>query len=326
MDRSNTDTGEPRWSMLVSCTLPEPVVARLTNAFALLAYDPAQPLAPQTADADALLLSARKRLDCKTVDALSDRLKAVATYSVGLDHVDCAALARRGIALVNTPDVLSAAVAETAVLLALGAMRRATESIQLIRSGYWAGWTPTQLIGTELAGKTAGIFGMGRIGRAIASRLRGMGMSIAYHNRSRLPAADENGADYCESPEQLLPVSDLLVLACPSSPETRGFLNAARIAQLPAWAFVVNIARVDVVDDDALIAALTAGRMRAAGLDVFNNEPDLDPRYYNLPNVFMLPHIGSSTIEARIQMGDILINGLLALKREEVPPNLVAPS
>jgi glyoxylate reductase len=324
MMRSDAGAQPQPWSVLLACALPEWVVARFAEVFHLLAYDPDQPIGPQTAAADALLVDARTRMDGAAIAALSSRVKAVGTYSVGHEHVDRQALAARGIPLLSTPDVLSPSVAETAVFLALGAMRRGTESIRLIRSGQWPGWAPTQLIGRELKDKTAGILGMGRIGRAIAHRLHGLDMRIAYHNRSRLAAGEEGGAVYCPSPAELLGVSDLLVLACPSTPETQGFLDAARIARMKRGAFVVNIARGDVVDDDALIAALADGRIGAAGLDVFNNEPGLDRRYFDLPNVFMLPHIGSSTVEARTQMGDILIDGLLALRRGDTPQNLVS--
>jgi glyoxylate reductase len=311
------------WSLLVACSLPTFLMNKLADTFILLTYDPTQPIGPQTMNADALLITIDSSIDSQTVEALSNRVKAVATYSVGFEHIDHQALAARGIALLHTPDVLSPSVAETAVLLALGAMRRATESIDLIRSGQWIGWTPSQLIGTELTGKIAGIFGMGRIGRAIASRLRGMGMCIAYHNRSQLALTCEQGATYCQTPEQLLNISDLLVLACPSSSETQHFLNADRISHLKYGAFVVNISRGNVVDDEALIEALAKGKVSAAGLDVFDNEPHLDSRYYELSNVFMLPHIGSSTVEARTKMMDTLINGLLSLRCQKMPSNLV---
>ncbi|MSO70180.1 MAG: D-glycerate dehydrogenase [Alphaproteobacteria bacterium] len=240
-------------------------------------------------------------------------VRVVGTYSVGLDHVDLVAAKKHGIAVVNTPDVLTDAVAETALLLLLGAARRATESIALIRSGQWQGWTPRQIIGQSLAGRTLGIYGMGRIGRGIAARARAFGMTIAYHNTRRLAPALEEGAAYYDTPEALLPVCDALVLACPLTAATRGFLNAGRIALMKPTAIVVNIARGDVVVDDDLIAALKEGRLFAAGLDVFSGEPRLDARYYDFPNLFILPHIGSSTIEARLAMGRAVIDGVIAV-------------
>lgn len=311
-------------TILMACTLPEPVAARFEGRVRTRQLDPAKPLAAQADACDGLVISVEVRLDAQTIAALPQSVRAIATYSVGTDHVDLRALAARGIALLNTPDVLSVAVAEVAVFLTLGAARRATESIDLIRSRQWTGWTPSQLLGMELHGKTAGIFGMGRIGREIAVRLAAFGMNIHYHNRSRLDPAREKGATYHDSFDGLLGASDVLVMASPSSPDTIGILNHERLAHIRPGAIVVNIARGNLIDDDALLSALTDGRVRAAGLDVFNNEPRLDPRYFERPNVFMLPHIGSSTIEARIAMGDMLVDGLLALSDGQRPSNLVS--
>lgn len=264
------------------------------------------------------------RADAWLFDHLPPSVKAVATYSVGLDHVDLAAAKRRYVAVIHTPDVLTDAVAETAMLLLLGAARRATESIELIRSGRWQGWTPRQIIGQGLDGKTLGVFGMGRIGRGIATRSKAFGMAIAYHNTRRLAPELEAGATYCETPEALLGVADAVIIACPLTEATRGFLNARRIALMKRSALVVNIARGDIIVDDDLIAALKSGRLFAAGLDVFANEPKLDPRYYDLPNVFMLPHIGSSTIETRLAMGRAVIDGLIGVLSGGSPPNRIA--
>ncbi|MSO73744.1 MAG: D-glycerate dehydrogenase [Alphaproteobacteria bacterium] len=254
---------------------------------------------------------------------LPKSVTVVATYSVGLDHVDLKAAKRQGVAVVHTPDVLTNAVAETAFLLLLGAARRATESIELIRSGRWQGWMPRQIIGQGLDGKTLGVYGMGRIGRAIAMRSKAFGMAIAYHNTRRLPPALEAGAAYYETPEALLGLADALIIACPLTEATRGFLDARRIALMKSSAIVVNIARGDIIVDDDLIAALTTKRLFAAGLDVFAFEPKLDQRYLDLPTVFMLPHIGSSTIEARLAMGRAVIDGLIGVLDGCAPANRV---
>jgi glyoxylate reductase len=179
----------------------------------------------------------------------------------------------------------------------------------MLYRGRWAGWTPTQLVGVEVTGSRIGIFGMGRIGRTIARRARSFDMKIHYHNRRRLKPALEEGACHHATVEGLLAVSDVLVLAAPSTPETRGLLNAARLALMPPGAIVVNIARGDLVDDEALIAALQSGRIAAAGLDVFSNEPRLHKGYLALPNVFLQPHQGSSTLTARLKMAGILMDG-----------------
>jgi len=314
------------WQILVVGTLPDEVRAAFDSAFSarfvgsLSSSDEAATLSAQK---DAVVATIDTRMDRAWFAALSPSVKAVATYSVGTEHIDLAAARERGIAVLNTPDVLSDSVAEVAVFLMIGAARRATESIALIRSRNWPGWSPVQLNGMELCGKTLGIFGMGRIGRAIAERASAFGMTIHYHNRSRLPQDQEKRAVYFDSLEGLLATSDVVMLAAPATAETVGLFDQSRLALLRPGAILVNISRGNVVDDDALIAALESGRLLAAGLDVFNREPNLDPRYFDLPNVFMLPHIGSSTREARLRMGQVLIDGLRMLAQGRAPSNRV---
>ena len=269
-----------------------------------------------------LVSATQDRLNADLMACLPDTVRAIATYSVGHDHIDLPAARARNIAIFSTPDVLSTACAEVGVLLLLGAARRVTESVDLLRSGMWKGWTPTQLNGTSLSRKVLGIFGMGRIGREIAKRARGFDMDIHYANRSRLPPDQE--ATYHESPESLLSVSQFLMLACPAAHETTGFLNTRTIEMLPQGAIVANIGRGAVVVDEDLVSALASGRIAAAGLDVFNNEPAIFPGYAALPNVFMLPHIGSSTMEARQAMGAMVVEGFTAFRRGEPTPNRIA--
>jgi glyoxylate reductase len=263
--------------------------------------------------AQAIVVTAFDRLDAAAIAQLPATLRIIATYSVGIEHIDLEAAGRRGIAVLSTPDVLSNSVAEMAILLMLGAARRAHEAEALLYARTWSGWTPTQLIGIELTGTRIGILGMGRIGRTIARRARGFDMQVHYHNRRRLAPEVEADACYHATFDSLLAVSDVLVLAAPSTAQTKGLLNSTSLEQMPANAVVVNIARGDLVDDDALIAALRRGRIAAAGLDVFNNEPRLDPRYLELPNVFLQPHQGSSTLAARRAMGRILLAGIDAV-------------
>ena len=306
-----------RFPVVVGFRLPEPVErefqARLDARFLDSFPREAGALRAALDGVAALVVTPPIKADAWLFEHLPPSIRALATYSVGLDHVDLAAAKRRGLPVVHTPDVLTDAVAETAMLLLLGAMRRATESIALIHSREWQGWNPRQIIGQGLDGKTLGILGMGRIGRTIARRARGFDMAVHYHNRSRLAPEQEEGACYHAAPEALMAESDVLVLAAPSSAATRRILDARRIALLPPGAVVVNIARGDLVDDDALIAALTAGRIGGAGLDVFNGEPRLDERYLSLPNVFLQPHQGSSTLTARLRMGQILLDGIDAV-------------
>ena len=222
---------------------------------------------------DTLMITVTDVLNGGTIQRLPEEIRVIATYSVGHNHVDLGAAGARGIQVINTPGVLTDAVAELAIFLMIGAARRATESIDLIRTGRWTGWTSTQLPGMQLTGKRLGIYGMGRIGQAVAHRARAFGMSLHYTNTRRLEPRLEGDAVYHADPLELLRHSNVLVLACPATPETRNFLNRRRIEALPDGAVVVNVARGDVVDDDALIEALASGKLAAAGLDVFANEP-----------------------------------------------------
>lgn len=276
------------------------------------------------ARADVLVVTAFDRFDAKVFGALPPTLKILATHSVGLEHIDLEAAKQRGLPVLATPDVLSDSVAEMAILLMLGAARRAQEGDRLLYSGQWKGWTPTQLVGVEVTGRRMGILGMGRIGRTIARRARGFDMAVQYHNRQRLPPDLEQGARHHATLAGLLAASDVLVLAAPSTPETRRLLNAETIAQLPSGAIVVNIARGDLIDDSALIAALTSGQVGSAGLDVFNGEPRLDERYKSLANVFLQPHQGSSTLTARLAMAQILLDGIDAMLAGRAAVNRVA--
>lgn len=318
----------PVRKLLVACSLPEEALAVLRNAFDVEVVatperpDPAQVVAAAEGK-ETLLLSVTLRLTQDLAERLPGSIRNVATYSVGYEHIDLAACRQKGLAVFNTPDVLTDAVAEIGMLLLLGAARRAREAAALILDGRWTGWQPTQLNGVEIAGKSLGIFGMGRIGRAIAYRARAFGMAIHYTNRRRLPLDLEAGALFHADPDTLLAASDALMLACPANDQTRHFLNAERLAHLKPGAIVVNVSRGNVVVDDALITGLETGRVRAAGLDVFDGEPRLDPRYLVLPNVFMLPHIGSSTIETRVRMAESLRDGLLAAASGDTPANRV---
>ena len=320
---NGTTLSRPR--LLIGCDLLPPVMGTLEKAFQIdAAAENLQAALNVAVRPEALLLSVDSRLDRNFVVQLPSSIQVVATYSVGTDHLDLQALAERGIRVLNTPDVLSTAVAEAAVFLTLGLARRAQESIDLVRSGAWKGWNPSQLVGFELRGRTAGIIGMGRIGREIARILGALGMRIAYHNTRRLPAgvvADD--ITYHSKLADLLGASDVVILACPATPETIGMINAKTLAQMRRGAVLVNSARGTLVEDDALIEALESGHLGGAALDVFNNEPMFDPRYLERPNVFMTPHIGSSTIEARISMAEILRDGMLAHFAGQAPENLV---
>jgi len=285
---------------------------------------PSTEIARRAEGCEVLLVSATEAVDAATIARLAPTLRVVATLSVGYDHIDMAAARAAGVRVLHTPDVLSDACAEIALMLLLNACRRGFEADRMVRTGAWAGWAPTQLLGMGLIGRTLGIFGMGRIGRAIAVRAKAFGLHIHYHNRSRLDATLEQGATYHQTLDGLLSASDILMVAAPGAPSLRGTFDAERLARLPEGAVVVNISRGDLVDDEALIAALRSGRVRAAGLDVFANEPQVHPGYRELDNVFLSPHIGSATHETRDAMGWLLIDGIEALGRGETPDNLLS--
>lgn len=305
------------------------VESALRERFALQVNDddsilPSAEIARRAEGSELLFVSATEAVDAATIAQLAPTLRVIATLSVGYDHIDMAAARAAGVQVLHTPDVLSDACAEIAMMLLLNACRRGFEADRLVRSGAWAGWAPTQLLGMGLVGRRLGIFGMGRIGRAIAVRARAFGLAVHYHNRSRLDAAQEEGATYHDTLDGLLAASDILMIAAPGAPSLRGTFHAERLAMLPTGAVVVNISRGDLVDDEALIAALQSGQVRAAGLDVFANEPHVHPGYRTLDNVFLSPHIGSATHETRDAMGWLLIHGVEALARGETPDNLLS--
>jgi lactate dehydrogenase-like 2-hydroxyacid dehydrogenase len=273
--------------------------------------------------ADAVLCTPTDRLDAAMIQALPASVRVIATFSVGHDHVDDAAAQARGIAVVNTPDVLSVATAELAFLLILAAARRAGEGERLVRSGHWTGWAPTQLMGTQVSGKRLGIFGMGRIGRELARMAAAFNMQVHYRDVARLPAELEGGAIWHDTEAAFLAACDVLSLHAPGGGVTRKWLNAERIALLPRGAVVVNAARGTLVDDAALIAALRSGQVGYAGLDVYDGEPTVHPGYRALEHVVLLPHLGSATVETREAMGHVVLDGIDAVLDGREPDNLV---
>ena len=318
-----------RPAVLATRRLPDDVTARLSRDYEARLnpedrlYD-AEGLIAAAAGADGILTCSTEKYSAAVVERLPDSVRALATFSVGTEHIDLEAARARGLVVTNTPDVLTDATADITLLCLLGAARRAYEGQSMLRAGQWHGWATTQLVGTHVTGKRLGILGMGRIGQAVARRARAFDMTIHYSNRRRLPADQEAGAIYHADPERMLEQIDFLSINCPASPETRHFLDAARIARLPDGAVVVNTARGQIVDDAALIAALKSGKLSAAGLDVFQGEPNLDPGYLDLPNAFLLPHMGSATVETRNAMGFKCLDNLDAFFAGREPPDRVA--
>ncbi len=270
---------------------------------------------------DGLLICSSEKMTEAMIASLPKSIRVIATFSVGYEHISVEAAKARGIVVTNTPDVLTDATAEIAMLLLLAAARRAREGLFTVTEDRWDKWYTTMLLGRQLSGKPLGILGLGRIGRALAARARGFRMEIHYHNRERLRPDLEQDAIYHRDPDALLRVSQFFSLNCPSTPETRRFLNAERINLLPENAVVVNTARGDLVDDQALITALRSGRVFAAGLDVFAGEPAIEPAYRKLDNAFLLPHLGSATLETRDAMGFCALDNLDAVFAGRPPPN-----
>ena len=315
--------------IVVSRKVPPAVAGRLSRDYQPRFNDedrllPTEELLARAKGADGLLICHTERMTAALIGRLPDTIRVIANYSVGVDHVDLAAAKARGLIVTNTPDVLNDATAELTMLLMLGAARRASEGERLVRADEWSSWSLAFMVGAELTGKRLGIVGMGGVGRVTARRAMGFDMEVHYHNRNRLDAAGESGAIYHDSIEDMLPHAQFLALHCPATPETEGLLKAERIALLPDGAIVVNAARGAVVDDEALIAALRSGKVAAAGLDVFNNEPDINPAYRELKNIFLLPHVGSATRETRDAMGFRALDNLDAVFAGREPRDRVA--
>lgn len=301
--------------IFVARRLPDAVEARMTADYDATLNRGDQPYSSDqiTAGADGydgVVVTPTDRMSAEVIERLPASVSILATFSVGFDHINLDAAKARGLVVTNTPDVLTDATADITLLLLLGAARRAYEGQTMLHAGKWDGWRPTQLVGTQVTGKRLGILGMGRIGRAVAQRARGFEMEIHYSDVQRLPPDLEQGATYYSNPEDLLAVSDFFSLNCPATKDTLRFLNEERIEKLPAGAIIVNSARGTVVDDESVIAALKSGRLAAAGLDVFEGEPNINPGYLGLQNVYLLPHLGSATLETRNAMGFRVLGNL----------------
>jgi lactate dehydrogenase-like 2-hydroxyacid dehydrogenase len=279
-------------------------------------------------DADIVLCTLTDDLSRATFDAARNaRTKLLANFGVGFNHIDLAAAKERGIAVTNTPGVLTEDTADLTLLLILAVARRAGEGERELRAGHWAGWRPTHLLGTRVSGKTLGIVGFGRIGRAVAARAHsGFGMKVNYHSRTPADAATERatGATGTDSLDALLQQSDFVTLHCPATPETHHLINQARLGQMRPHAYLINTSRGDVVDEQALVAALDEKRIAGAALDVFDGEPRVNPLLLDREDVFLLPHLGSATMESRVAMGRRAIANIDAFVAQRPLPDRIA--
>ena len=315
--------------VMVTRRLPGPVEERLLSLFdarcnpADTPFDePAMRRAMK--DADAVVCTVSDRLPAAVLEVAGRRARIVANYGVGYNHIDLEAARRAALVVTNTPGVLTEDTADLAIALVLMVARRLGEGERQLRAGAWTGWRPTHMMGARVTGRTLGIVGMGRIGRAVAIRARaGFGMRVLYYNRSPVAELERAGAEPRETIEALLAESDFVSLHVPATPETRHLIDAARLACMKRSAFLINTARGDVVDESALEAALRGGTIAGAGLDVYEREPQVHGGLLDLENVVLLPHLGSATTESRIAMGEKVIENLVAFFAGRSPPDRV---
>ncbi len=308
--------------------LPDPVMAAIRERFQLTVTPADQP--PSAAeilagirDAQAAICTLNERIDAETL-AAAPALRVIANYAVGYNNIDVEAARARGVIVTNTPEVLTNATADLAWALILAVARRVVEGDQMVRQNRWTGWSPTQMLGVDLSGKTLGIIGMGRIGPAVARRAAGFEMNILYWSRSERPPQPGHPSWQRVSFDELLRRSDFLSLHVPLTPETQHLINEAALRLMKPTAYLINAARGPVVDEGALVKALQEHRLAGAGLDVYENEPALSPSLRELPQVVLLPHLGSATTETRVRMGLMCVENVLAVLEGKPAPNRVA--
>lgn len=322
-----------RLSVVVTRRLPQPVEARLTELFDARLSPADEKLnrdaliaAMQTADV--LVPCVTDVIDSGMLAAAGDQLKLIANYGAGVDHIDVASARQRGILVSNTPGVVTEDTADMTMALMLACTRRIPEGLAAMQSGAWEGWTPTAYMGQRIGGTELGILGMGRIGQAVARRARAFGMQVLYHNRRRLHPDTEAdlGAMYCDSLDQMVARVDVLSINCPHTPATFHLMNARRLKLMKPTAVIVNTSRGEVIDENALTRGLRAGEIAGAGLDVFERGHQINPRLRALPNVVLLPHMGSATTVGRVEMGERVLVNIKTFDDGHRPPDLVVPA
>ncbi len=323
---------DAKLSVVVTRKLPDTVETRMKELFEVLLRDDDTPmtkteLAAAIAHTDVLVPTITDVIDSSLLAKAGDKLKLVANYGAGVDHIDVQTARMRGILVSNTPGVVTEDTADMAVGLILAVARRIREGFEIMGSGHWAGWAPKALMGSRVGGKNLGILGMGRIGTAVARRARAFGMRIHYHNRKRLHADIEREleATYWESLDQMVNRIDILSINCPHTPSTFHLINERRLNLMKKDAIIVNTSRGEVIDQNALTRKLRKGEIAGAGLDVFERGRDINPRMRDLPNVVLLPHMGSATIEGRIEMGEKVLINIKTFADGHRPPDLVLP-
>jgi glyoxylate reductase len=330
MPTSQTDPRPARPTLIVTTELTDHVMDRMRELFDAqinmtgAAMSRAK-LEHAIATADVLAPTITDIIDAQLIDKAGPQLKLIANFGVGVDHIDLKAARARGIIVTNTPGVLTEDTADMTMALILSVPRRLGEGEKLIRQGRWSGWRPNGMLGHRVNGKRLGIIGMGRIGRAVAARAKGFGINTLYHNRHRLPEDVEAGlgATYTADLDALIASADIISINCPHTSETHNLIDARRIALIKPDSYLINTARGEIVDEDALIKALEDGAIGGAGLDVYTHEPNVDPRLLALSNVVLLPHMGSATYEGREAMGEKVIANIRAWVDGHRPPDQV---
>ncbi|MEH3100787.1 2-hydroxyacid dehydrogenase [Sphingomonas adhaesiva] len=319
-----------RPKVIVTRELPDVVMRRLEELFDTQPRRDDRPmtrdeLAAAMADSDVLVPAVTDAIDAGLIEAAGDRLRLIANFGAGVNHIDLTAARARGIIVTNTPGVLTEDTADMTMALILSVPRRLAEGEKLVRTGEWKGWSPGGMLGYRIGGKALGIVGMGRIGQAVARRARAFGLSIHYHNRTRLPKVVEAefGAQWHPNLDEMLGAIDILTIHTPLNADSRDLLDARRIALLRDHVFVINASRGGILDEDALVTALEQGRLAGAGLDVWRHEPEIDPRLLALPNVVMTPHMGSATYEGRVASGERVIANIRMWADGHRPPDQV---
>jgi len=320
----------PHPRVVVTRTLPPAVTERLATLFDAVLPDEDRPLsrdelAAAMADADVLVPSVTDTIDARLIAEAGPRLRLIANFGAGVNHLDLRAARARGIMVTNTPGVLTEDTADMTVALIVSVPRRLAAGEALVRSGQWAGWSPGGMLGHRIGGKALGIVGMGRIGQAVARRARAFGLSIHYHNRHRLPAVVETelGATFHPDLDDLLAAADIVTIHTPLNEDSRDLLDRRRIGLMRPHVYLINASRGGIVDEEALVDALEAGRLAGAGLDVWRHEPAIDPRLLALPNVVMTPHMGSATYEGRLASGEKVIQNIRMWADGHRPPDQV---
>jgi len=321
-----------RLSVVVTRRLPQVVETRLTELFRTTLRDPDLPmsrdeLASAMAEADVLVPTITDQIDAGLIAQAGPRLKLIANYGAGVDHIDVTTARQHGILVSNTPGVVTEDTADMALALILAVTRRIPEGLAQMQGGNWGGWSPMANLGGRIGGRRLGILGMGRIGQAVARRARAFGMQIHYHNRKRLRPETEADvvATWWESLDQMIARVDILSINCPHTPATFHLLNARRLKLMKPSAVIVNTSRGEVIDENALTRMLRAGEIAGAGLDVFERRKEINPRLRELPNVVLLPHMGSATIEGRVEMGEKVIVNIKTFADGHRPPDQVVP-